>query len=111
LVEQLVPQLREARSLGRGAMQVGNALSSALVKCIALALEPCHRRRVGVACPNVELLALLTGLVGVEYAEIFIQTLVDRPGGCRAAGCEHDKAACQTRTAENARILHSHSHV
>lgn len=111
LVEQLIPQLRQARSLGRGAMQVGDALSGALVKCIALALEPRHRRRVGVACPNVQLLTFLARLVGVEQAEVFIQTLVDRLGSCPAAACEHDKAACQTRTADNARIVHSHSHV
>lgn len=111
MVERLVLQSRRGLPLGRSATQVGNALRSALVKCIALALEACHRRRIGVACANVQLLTFLAGLVGVEQAEILIQTLVDRRGSCPAAACEHDKAARQTRAADNAKVLHSHFYV
>lgn len=109
-VGRLVLQSRRDLPLGRGATQVGNALRRALVECIALALEPRHRRRIGVARPNVQLFTILAGLVGVEEAEVLIQTLVDRRGSCAAGGCERDKAR-QTRAKDNAGILHSHFHV
>ena len=102
----LVPQPRCAASLSSGATLVRHALGSALIECIALALEPCHRCRIGVAGPNVQLLTVLTGLVGVEQAEVLIEAFIDRRRGRPAAtGREHEKAERETCATSKASLL------
>ena len=113
IFNRFVPQPRCAVSLSSGATLVRHTLSSALIKCVALALEPCHRCRIGVAGANVQLLTVLTGLVGVEQAEVLIEAFVDRRRGSPAAtGREHEKAERETRSASKVRLLRrSHIHV
>jgi hypothetical protein len=113
LFNWLVREPRCAVSLSRRATLVRHTLSGAQIKCIALALEPCHRPRISVAGPNVQLLTVLTGLVGVEQAEVLIEAFVDRRRGSPAAtGREHEKAERETRAASKASLLPcSHIHV
>jgi hypothetical protein len=93
LFSWLVQESRCAASLSSGSTLVRHTLSGALIECIALALEPCHRPRISVAGPNVQLLTVLTGLVRVEQAEVLIEAFIDRRRGRPAAtGREHEKA-------------------
>jgi len=113
LFSWLVPQPRCVASFSSGATLVRHTLGSALIECIALALEPCHRCRIGVAGPNVQLLTVLAGLVGVEQAEVLIEAFVDRRcGSPTATGREHEKAERETRSGSKPRLLpRSHIHV
>jgi hypothetical protein len=47
---------------------ISNTLRSPLLKRIPLALEPCHSRRIRVPGADIQLLATLAGLVGVQQA-------------------------------------------
>src|ERR1700680_3040239 len=117
LFNWLVREPRCAVSLSRRATLVRHTLSGAQINRIALALEPCYRPpirvarptrappgrepcyrpRIGVAGPNVQLLTVLTGLVGVEQAEVLIEAFVDRRRGSPAAtGREDEKAKRET---------------
>ncbi len=109
----LVPQPRCVASFSSGATLVRHTLGSALIECIALALEPCHRCRIGVAGPNVQLLTVLAGLVGVEQAEVLIEAFVDRRRGSpTATGREQEKAERETRSGSKPRLLPlSHIHL
>jgi hypothetical protein len=57
---------------------ISYALRRTLVKRVTRALEPCHGRRIGVTGPDIQQLAILTGFVRVEQAEVLIEALVDR---------------------------------
>ena len=106
LFNWLLQEPRCAVSLGGGATLVSHTLSSALIKCVALALEACHRPRISVAGPNIQLLTAITRLVGVEQAEVLIETFVDRRRGSPAAtGREHEKAERETPSASKATFL------
>jgi hypothetical protein len=83
--------VRQRSSLRRAAL-VDDALGCALVELIAYALQTGHRCRIGVAGANVELLSVLAGHVGIDQAEVIIETLVDR----RVRGaCGRDREASQ----------------
>jgi hypothetical protein len=106
LLNWLVQEPRCAVSLGGGATLVSHTLSNALIKCVALALEPCHRPRISVAGPNIQLLTAVTRLVGVEQAEVLIETFVDRRRGSPAAtGREHEKPERETPSVSKATFL------
>jgi hypothetical protein len=113
LFSWLVAQPRCAVSLSSSATQVRHTLGSALIECIALALEPCHRCRIGVAGANIQLLTVLAGLVGIEQAEVLIEAFVDRRRGSPSAtGREHEKAERETRSGSKPRLIpRSHIHV
>jgi hypothetical protein len=80
---------------------------SALVKRIALALQPRHRCRIGLTGPYVQSFAVLAGLVGVDQSQVLIQTFVDRHCRRPATSRKRNAAQCQKPSAGRAIFLDS----
>jgi hypothetical protein len=84
----------------RPALHLGNVSSRALVKGIAGALEARDCSRVGVAGANVQLFAILAGLVRLQEARIGIRALVDGSGRAEQARGREDAQSRRDQSAK-----------